>query len=302
MKVLIVGLGSIAQKHISAIRELDSGIELYAFRRSRLNDSVENINNIYSLEDNSVSFDFAIVSNPTANHADTIRQLKILRVPLFIEKPLFERLGYLDLIREINREKIETYVACNLRFLDSLKFLKQFLNERIINEVNVYCGSFLPDWRPNIDFRSVYSANKEQGGGVHIDLIHEVDYLVWLFGFPLEDRKTFLSNSSLNISAYDYANYLFIYEKFAANVILNYYRRDAKRSIEVICADDTILVDLLKNSVSLNGKIVFDSPQLIRDTYIEQMRFFIDKVKNGNNIDFNNINEAYKILKLCLED
>ena len=35
-----------------------------------------------------------------------------------------------------------------------------------------------------VDYRTVYSAHKAMGGGVTIDLIHEWDYLVELFGVP----------------------------------------------------------------------------------------------------------------------
>ena len=48
----------------------------------------------------------------------------------------------------------------------------------------VICSSYLPDWRPGVDYRTVYSAHKALGGGVTIDLIHEWDYLVDLFGVP----------------------------------------------------------------------------------------------------------------------
>jgi len=302
MKILIVGLGSIAKKHIAALKKLLPSCEIFALRNGKDSKSYENIIDLYNLQDTSEQFDFAIISNPTSQHAQTIELLKSFAIPLFIEKPLFDTINYSELVQGITNLGTKTYIACNLRFLDSLQYLKSKLINRRMHEVNVYCGSYLPDWRPDVDFRKVYSANKEQGGGVHIDLIHEIDYIVWLFGIPVDLKKTFLSQSSLNISAFDYANYLFIYNEFCANIILNYYRRDAKRTIEVVCEEGTFIVDLLKNTVTFNGEIIFKSNQKILDTYDSQMSFFIDNLESQNEFIFNNINEAYNILKLCLED
>jgi len=131
-----------------------------------------------------------------------------------------------------------------LRFLECIGFIKekiQFLNNRALNEVNVYCGSYLPEWRPGIDYKKSYSANPELGGGVHRDLIHELDYLYWLFGQPKAVNRFLRSQSSLAISSFDYANYLLDYDGFSANVILNYFRRDAKRSMELVFSDEDLV-------------------------------------------------------------
>src|SRR5690606_19349874 len=135
-----------------------------------------------------------------------------------------------------------------------------------VNEVNVYCGSYLPDWRPGVDFRKVYSANKELGGGVHIDLIHELDYVFWLWKEPRKTRAFFSNTSSLDISAFDYANYLWTYDGFSVSIVLNYYRRDPKRTLEIVTEQATYQVDLLNNTIEKNGEIVFSSQQRINDT------------------------------------
>ena len=141
----------------------------------------------------------------------------------------------------ITNKGIKSYVACNLRFLDCISFIKdnlpQLLNKKL-NEVNVYCGSYLPDWRPNADFRAAYSAKAELGGGVHLDLIHELDYVYWLLGIPKQVNRTFKSQSSLSIGSIDYANYILDYNGFCANVVLNYYRRDSKRTLELVFEDE----------------------------------------------------------------
>lgn len=305
MKVLIIGLGSIANKHIAAMQKL--GVtEIFALRSSVDSPERPGVNNLYSFDEVMAEkdFDFFLISNITSKHAEVIQQLIRFEKPLFIEKPLFGEVNAsnTELVREILSRQIPTYVACSLRFLDSLKKVKELLKDYRINEVNIYSGSYLPNWRPNMNFRENYSARKELGGGVHIDLIHELDYLFWIFGEPEETSAVFTSNSTLDITSIDYANYIWRYKEFSANIILNYYRLDTKRTLEVVTSNGTILVDLVKNKIYKNSEEIFSSGQEIADTFIAQMDFFLNEVLNNKSNGFNSIDEAYKILELCLKD
>lgn len=305
MNILIVGLGSIAKKHIVAIRKIKHTARIFALRSGNCVAAEEGVVNLYSTADlKAHHFDFAIISNPTSNHRSSIAHLVSLNIPLFIEKPLFHKVGEAEerLLEKINEAGIPTYVACNLRFLDCLQFIKSELNGKRINEVNIYCGSYLPDWRAGQNFRKIYSANKELGGGVHIDLIHELDYTYWLFGKPIQTKAVFTNSSSLDISAHDYANYVWKYENFTASIILNYYRRDTKRILEIVCDNGTYSINLLENSVSFGSEIIFSSEQKILNTYDAQMTYFISQITENKGSDFNTVFEAYKILKLCIEE
>ena len=299
MRVLIIGLGSIANKHILALREIKPSVEIYALRR--IVEKEENrIIHIYSLEGfERLDINFIIISNPTNFHFKTLEDVYKFNIPLFIEKPLFSLKGEKEsrLVALINRNN-STYVACNLRFHKGIIKMKSLLKGKRIEEVNIYCGSYLPNWRPNVNFREVYSSSKEQGGGVHLDLIHELDYVYWIFGKPNKISKTFSNKSSLNISAYDYANYLWAYEKFNANLVLNYYRRDTKRTFEVLTDKGTYLLDLLENTIKFNNKEIYSESQEIIDMYTTQMSFFIKNVVEKKNT-FNTIKEGYKVLELC---
>jgi predicted dehydrogenase len=187
--------------------------------------------------------------------------------------------------------------------LDCIRYIKtqlKHLKDKRINEVNVYCGSYLPEWRPGVDYKSTYSAIPELGGGVHLDLIHELDYLYWLFGNPVAVNRTYRNSSTLGIAAFDYANYLMDYDRFCANVILNYFRKEPKRSMEIVFADETWEIDLLRNQVVCNNKILFTSHQRIADTYIPQIKYFIDCI-NSKSKTMNTVNDAFNVLKICIE-
>lgn len=300
MNVLVVGLGSIAKKHIAALKEINAEVNIYALRSSLTSVPYAGVQSIFSLSElEDITVDFAIISTPTAEHRKTIESLLFLKCPLLIEKPLYCGLEIEDLIESIRESGILTYVACNLRFLGCLQFLKENLAGKRINEVNVYCGSYLPEWRAGSDWRKTYSANKVMGGGVHIDLIHEIDYIYWLFGSPDKTHKLFRNVSSLDIDAYDYANYIFEYKNFTASVVLNYYRKDYRRTIELILENETWEVDLAKNRVTCSGKVLFESEENVIGTYKKQMQHFVNSIKDKKH--FNDIEEAYKVLSMCLE-
>jgi predicted dehydrogenase len=297
MKCLFVGFGTIAQKHYDVLNYLIPDCEIFALRSGFVSKfEKKNVVNIYSWDELPEHIDFAIISTPTHLHIDSLNKLVDLGVSIFIEKPVADKLeGLNDLIQKIKFKKIKTYVACNLRFLPVLNHFINVILPTItkINEVSIYCGSHLPSWRPN----------DEKGGGVHLDLFHELDYACWLFGMPNKTHRILTSNSNLNITAKDFANFILIYNDFSIILTLNYYRKDAKRLMEVLTETETYYVDLLNNKItdSDNNILFHDSETSIIDTYKTQMEFFLDFINNKKS-DFNTIEDSTKILNICLSN
>lgn len=120
------------------------------------------VNEVYRKEEIPDKLDFIIISNPTSLHFDTIIKLKELNTPFFIEKPIVNKIEHISILQEQLDEKM-TYVACNLRYHPAIVFIKTMLKEGDIkiDQVNIYCGSYLPQWRPDEDYRKSYSANKK---------------------------------------------------------------------------------------------------------------------------------------------
>jgi predicted dehydrogenase len=305
MNVLLIGLGSIAKKHIQALQQLVPDIQIQALRSDprSIGAPMHGVKNVFSIA-SATKPDFVIVSNPTAFHRETIESVLSLNCPLFIEKPIFHKAGLEEetLVRKLAASKLPTYVACNLRFHPAIKFMKVFLETQTpkVDEVNVYCGSYLPLWRPGTDFRVSYSTDVEKGGGVHLDLIHELDYLYFLFGEPDIIKSLKMNKSSLNINSIDSARYLLGYKDFSVSLSLNYFRKEARRTIELITEKNILLIDLIKSTVTdtLTGAVLFHTPEYkVADTYLEQMDYFL---KNNSKSLMNDADEAYQILKLAL--
>jgi predicted dehydrogenase len=306
MKVLIIGLGSIAKKHISSLIELIPDVKIYAFRSVKNSANVLDVTNIYDFNDAPNDVDFIIISNPTSLHANTIEQILNFNAPIFIEKPIFDKIETnSSLVNLIQEKKLKTYIACNLRFHPAIVFLKNYLqnSNKRINEVNVYCGSYLPEWRETTNYIDSYSAKSSLGGGVHLDLIHELDYSTFLFGYPLKHSSIKRKVSQLQIDSMDYCSYNLFYENFNLSIILNYFRVKPKRQIEIVFEDDIFTCDLLnaiiKNS---NDQVVFEEKSFkVNYTYLRQMEYFIHHLKDDKPF-MNNINEAFDILKIALHE
>jgi len=286
VNVLINGLGSIAKKHIRALREIEPGAVIYAMRSSADAEAYEDVINVQKGQLD-VAPDFVIISNPTSLHKQAIEEAIAFNRPLFIEKPVLSSTeGADELLQQLGSTL--TYVACNLRFHPVIKNLKESLPGKRINEVNIYCGSYLPSWRAGQDYTRSYSANAEMGGGVHLDLIHEIDYAYWLFGKPREVISLRRKTSSLQITSADFAAYHLLYDNFTVNIVLNYYRKDAKRTIEILAEDETIEANLL------------DGQYNILDTYTAQMRYFINNISQ-NKQPMNSFRESLDVLKIALQ-
>ncbi|MCP2043675.1 Gfo/Idh/MocA family protein [Pontibacter sp. HSC-36F09] len=301
MKVLIIGLGSIAQKHVNALRQIKPDVELIALRTGEEKPSQQGISNIYHLNEVSRDVAFAIISNPTSKHLETIRELTSLRIPLFIEKPPLATLdGAIEIVQYLEREEITTYTAFNFRFHPVVQWIKENIKNKRVLEVQAYCGSYLPEWRANVDYRNVYSSKKELGGGVHLDLIHELDYVTWLFGKPNAVHGYTSKVSDLEIDSPDVAHYWLQYESMNASIVLNYYRRDSKRSLEVVFDNGIWFVDLINFKVIDSfGKVLFEAVPDVLATYVSQMSYFISCLEEGNK-PMNDLSESIETLKLCL--
>ena len=70
-------------------------------------------------------------------------------------------------------------VVCNIRYHDALAIQKHIDKIGKIIYARAQYGNFLPNMRPDANYREVYSARKVWWRR-DLDVIHEIDYLIWL--------------------------------------------------------------------------------------------------------------------------
>jgi predicted dehydrogenase len=126
-----------------------------------------------------------VVATDTARHLEDLRSALTQKCSVLVEKPLAAKSeGFQEVAEIISCVQAQVYVACDLRFDASLLEFRRRLPEiGAVHAVRIACQSYLPGWRSDRAYRQSYSARAAEGG-VLLDLIHEVDYAVWLFGVP----------------------------------------------------------------------------------------------------------------------
>ena len=188
-------------------------------------------------------YDMAFITNPTSLHAAALELVRGRAGALFIEKPIFSAEETGRNLSDLLPAGQKAYVAAPMRWCGAMLALKKHLPELHPDCARVICSSYLPDWRPGVDYRTVYSAHKAMGGGVTIDLIHEWDYLVELFGKPERLYNLRGQYSELEIDSDDVSLYIARYPHLLAEVHLDYFGRGYRRSIELFCPTGSAVAD-----------------------------------------------------------
>lgn len=306
-KVLFIGVGSIAKRHIRNLHNLwelsDDNFTIDVLRSGKgrpLEDDIRGIiTNEYSSDDDiPKDYDAIFITNPTSRHFDTISKYVSFGRNMFIEKPVFDKTSHDLNLLPLNPTGIY-YVACPLRYTSVLQYIHDNVPCEKAIAVRAISSSYLPDWRPGTDYRDTYSAHRSMGGGVSIDLIHEWDYLSWLFGEPTVVHSLIGKFSGLEIDSDDSALYIGNNATTTFELHLDYYGRKTLRSLDIFLPDETIHADIAQSFVEYmkSGKRVELKEDRNSFQTRELIHFFdiIDgKCENDNTID-----HAVKVLKIA---
>ncbi|MCB1099204.1 MAG: Gfo/Idh/MocA family oxidoreductase [Verrucomicrobiae bacterium] len=187
-RLLVVGLGSIGKRHLRIARHFFPFADIRILRHLPADSIPEFANGCFSTVDDAILFlpEIAVIANPATLHVPIAQRLAERGVHLLVEKPLSANVDGVDILLETCRARnVVLQVGYNLRFLPSLQRFREMLRANWIGEVlSLRCevGQCLTSWRPGADYRKSVTARRELGGGVLLELSHELDYLRWIFG------------------------------------------------------------------------------------------------------------------------
>lgn len=289
----IIGLGSIGCRHLRLLRELRPELKIIAVRLGKGKKvAEEKLANavVHSLEEAIVyGIEAAVIATPAVFHIKQAIALMRQGVHVLIEKPISHSLENINELLRVEKEsKRVGLVGYCLRYnTGALKFNDMLKNKKIgqILHVRVDCGSYLPDWRKGQDYRESVSAKAELGGGVLLELSHELDYIRWFFGEMKNVSANIQNSGTLGIDVEDSVDMIFESEQgFPVSVHLDFNSRNICRKCIARCSKGDLIWNVVANKVLWQPADGLEEVEMYENdrnyVYKEQLKHFFDFIEN----------------------
>lgn len=261
MRILIVGCGSIGERHLRCLSQMDDvetiPVEPRAGRRAclRLRYGVREDYERFEQAELS-SFDAVFVCTPSNEHIEYSQAAAEAGCHLFIEKPLSTTLDGVDrLLQTVADRGLVLQVGYVMRHHPNMADIRGWLDEGAIGEVRAasYLGGYtVAEARP--DYRGTYWQRKATGGGCIWDASHQIDLFEWCVG-PIVEVSAFgaeVSEFELESGVEDVATVSYRFESGAlASAQYSHFRRDRRSLLELIGSEGSIIWDYTTTTASL---------------------------------------------------
>ena len=274
-KIILIGLGSISKNHIFVLKKIKFSTKILKISSRKFDMYNQKKMNQLKIFDP----DMIILCSPTSKHFSQLKRIEktFVNKRVLIEKPVFEK------YRKIPKKlKNKYFVGYNLRFHPVLKFLKKYLNGKKCYFVRVNCSSFLPDWRKQ-NYTKTVSSQKKLGGGVLLELSHEIDYLLWIFK-KIKIINAFnkkISNLKIDTDDILILNGITL-KKTIINLTMNFFSKIEKREIFIDGQNFSIHANILDNSVMIREQ---NKRRIIRFKKFSMSKTY--KLENSNILNRN---------------
>lgn len=284
LKIGLIGFGSIGQRHYKNLSKYARNVIVFSKR-----DDVDLPHQVKNWPDFKKAGPYGgiIIANETSKHINTLKKcLGLKPKAIFVEKPLSHNSkGLKALKRLLPKNRISVFVGYCFHFFRPFIKIKKIIKSGKLGRIyyiRVSVGQDLREWRPGRDYRKIYSAKKNLGGGVVLDLVHDINYPAWLLDDVLIPQQSYVRKlSNLKIDTEDFAESLFAGKKTGAVVSVHqdYLRIPGRRYLEI---------------VGSRGSLVWSSSDRENRNLMHQreIKFFMDKIRSGGY--FSNMGEAIR--------
>ena len=325
--VLVIGYGSIGRRHVfNLLNHTNFKIIIFSQRTSIIRNDFKKISKQILVNRLEISNSLekillenpkiAFISNETSKHMSIALKLAKQGIDIFIEKPLSNSLtGTEKLEKIIHTKKLISMIGCNFRFFPPFTAIKKLLNKKTIGtiySIQIENGSYLPDWHPYEKYEQSYAAKKILGGGVTLTQIHELDYLCWFFGLPLEVTTIMDKVSNLKLNVDDINESILKFSNSSiAKIHLDFFQRPFYKNCKIKGSKGIIYWNSDENKIKLfdskkqkwNEHKILNNYKLSSNKnnqmYVEELLYFLNCIKTRNQ-PMNNISEARAILNVAL--
>lgn len=256
MKTLIIGFGSIGKKHFLALKNLKCEVAVVSKSCEKAEFNGHKFTLFKDLKQvNLKEFELFVIANITTSHFHTLKTLDtaVQGKTILVEKPVFES------FYEYKSKQNAIFVAYLLRFNPVVQALRRLIANSIARGEKPYfasfvCHSYLPNWRA-LPYTQNYSAHKELGGGVSLDLSHELDLACFLFQKPKLKFAQIAKISALKINSDDLAFFALQDKKgVKIHIELSYFSKFNAREICIHTPKKSFKADLLQNVIEIYDK------------------------------------------------
>lgn len=330
MNILIVGLGSIGQRHLRNIKRLYPKTNFFSYRRKFKTPFLDNFNNVKNFDLRSkykltyinslnnlkrYTLDAAFICTPSSFHVDETIKIIDQNINVFVEKPLGSSLKNIVKLKKILRtKKIISMIGFQLRFCPLINNLKNIINSNKfgkLNQVIIHHGENINNFHKYESYKNMYAAKRKLGGGVVLSQIHEIDYFLYLFdNFKILKVNKFSNKiSNLKIDVEDTLLSIIKIKKKNSEILcsinLNYYEIPQKRTITLIYDNQKIEADFNKKKITYENekkKRITNYNYKRNDLFIREVKYFISHVKKNKQIGKSlNLHNGIKTLKFALQ-
>jgi predicted dehydrogenase len=317
MGILVVGAGSIGRRHINNLNSRGYGnidvVDIndanldYARKNFRINETFSDLGAAIS----SKKYDVAFILTPPVYHIPMALELAEEGIDLFIEKPLSHSLDGVDDLIDIKEKKdLVVMVGYNQRFNFGLKKLKSYISEGKIGKIyyiRAEFGQYLPDWRPQQDYRRSYTAVNNLGGGILLDGSHEIDYVLWLVDSNVKEIKAVYNKvSDLEIDVEDIVEIILKFENNAmASIHSDMVEQGYNRYCKILGENGGMRWTFKDSTLEVygtdsNGSTIVKHETDSNHSYLEELKHFFDCIKNRTE-PLSNVYTARETLDLVMK-
>ena len=307
ISILFIGYGSITSRHIENLEKLKNNYNYFILsRKKKINIKNLNYNKVTHFKKikdiKNLKFKYGFICSGSNEHIKHFKLINKICRKIFIEKPISNSILEIRKNKKyLKQNKIQ--VGYNFIFLDIITFIKKFfLNKKEkIQKIHVKAGYFLPYWRKNINYQNSVSAKKKFGGGVVLELSHEISYIIWLFGKPKFVYAKLFKISDLKIDVEDSAFIILEYNKFVCSIELDLLSKSYDRFCKIDSNKNSYIWEYKKNSFIKNNKNssnkLFHKKFNINQSYFDEIKYFMNSKNKYGKLLFKNSIDTLSIIE-----